>query len=202
MPDKYLNFAALAAVEPANAYSISTRNANSSVVIVAPHGGGIEPGTSEIALAIAGGKLSFYLFEGRKTTRNRELHITSTRFDEPRCLALLREAEIVLTVHGEDSETEAVYLGGLHAAALHSLRIALNEHGYDAREHPDQELQGLNPRNICNIGRTGVGIQLELSVGLRDSLFESLTRSGRKKPMPRFFHFARIVRNALQENGL
>ena len=202
MPDKYLNFAALAAAEPANAYSISTWNANSSVVIAAPHAGAIEPGTSEIAMAIAGGELSFYLFEGRKARRNRELHITGPRFDEPRCLALLRAARIVLTVHGEDSEKEAVYLGGLHAAALASLRVALKERGYDAREHPDQELQGLHPQNICNIGRTGVGAQLELSVGLRESFFESLTRSGRKKPAPRLFQFACIVRNALRQNGL
>jgi poly-gamma-glutamate hydrolase-like protein len=65
--DKYRNFAAL----------------------VAPHGGGIEPGTSELADAIAASDLSFYTFEGLKPSGNTDLHITSTRFDEPMCLTLL-----------------------------------------------------------------------------------------------------------------
>ena len=35
-----------------------------NIVIIAPHGGGIEPGTSELAIAIAGEELSFAVFEG------------------------------------------------------------------------------------------------------------------------------------------
>jgi phage replication-related protein YjqB (UPF0714/DUF867 family) len=53
------------------------------VAVIAPHGGGIEPGTSELATAIAGDDFSLYLFEGLKSAGNGELHITSTNFDEP-----------------------------------------------------------------------------------------------------------------------
>lgn len=43
----------------------------------APHGGGIEPGTSEIADAIGGERGSFYTFGGLKSSGTADLHITS-----------------------------------------------------------------------------------------------------------------------------
>jgi phage replication-related protein YjqB (UPF0714/DUF867 family) len=44
--------------------------------VIAPDGGSIEPGTSEIALKIAGLDFSFYAFEGRRKQHNNCLHIT------------------------------------------------------------------------------------------------------------------------------
>lgn len=89
-------------------YAIRLRHTGSKVVIAAPHAGAIEPGASEIALALAGDDLSYYLFEGRKPKANGELHITSSNFDEPQCLELLATATIVVTVHGQPSR----FLGG------------------------------------------------------------------------------------------
>jgi phage replication-related protein YjqB (UPF0714/DUF867 family) len=61
---------------------------------VAPHGGRIEDGTLEIARAIAGRDHHLYLLEGRRTSHNyHTLHLTSHRFDKPRCLDLLSQAE-------------------------------------------------------------------------------------------------------------
>jgi phage replication-related protein YjqB (UPF0714/DUF867 family) len=54
----------------------------SDVCIIAPHGGKIEKWTSEIATALAGDDYNLYLFEGLKRAKNRDLHITSSRFDE------------------------------------------------------------------------------------------------------------------------
>jgi phage replication-related protein YjqB (UPF0714/DUF867 family) len=190
--DKYDNFAALSAAEPADAFSISVCDRASQVAVAAPHGGGIEPGTSEIAIAIAGAHLSYYLFEGHKRQGNTALHITSANFDEPCGLALMRSAACVLTVHGEASESEAVYLGGRNLALKRALSAALVTHGYVVRE--DANLQGLDARNICNLGETGAGVQLELSVGLRRSFFESLSRAGRAKPSARLAEFSAIVR--------
>ncbi len=197
MPDKYRSFAELCAAEPADAFSISMRDTGSHVAIAAPHGGGIEPGTSEIALAIAGAELSYYLFEGHKRQGNAALHITSRRFDEPSGLALLRRAACVLTVHGEASEGATVYLGGLNAGLKLDLTAALRRAGYAAREHHEARLQGLDASNLCNAGRTRGGVQLELSVGLRRSFFESLTRAGRAKPTARLAEFGGIVRAAV-----
>lgn len=51
----------------------------SDVAVVAPHGGLIEPGTSEITWALARSTCSAHSFDGRKARRNGDLHITSTR---------------------------------------------------------------------------------------------------------------------------
>ena len=113
MADKYPNFDVLSRSEISGIdYQISVRRAGDAFAIVAPHGGGIEPGTSEIADAIAAGEFSFYAFEGLKSSGNTDLHITSTRFDEPMCLTLIRQSDIVLTLHGEDSDGMATRIFG------------------------------------------------------------------------------------------
>ena len=85
MADKYRNFAELARSERSGIdYDVLVRRARPAFAIIAPHGGGIEPGTSEIADAVAGLTHSFYTFEGLRTSGNTDLHITSTRYDE-RC---------------------------------------------------------------------------------------------------------------------
>jgi phage replication-related protein YjqB (UPF0714/DUF867 family) len=202
MPDKYRNFASLAAAEPEGAYSIDVRDAGTPVAIAAPHGGEIELGTSEIARAVAADDLSYYVFEGTKADGNRDLHITSANFDEPQCLCLLRAAYTVVTVHGEDSEHEVVYLGGRDRSALASLRRTLPSYGFTAREHSNPKLHGLHPSNICNIGRSGAGVQLELSRGLRRSFFVSFFGSGRTQRTPRLARFTQAVRQALLHDGL
>lgn len=202
MPDKYSNFSQLASAESDRAYAVVTKDLGSSVAIAAPHGGGIEPGTSEIALTIAGSDLSLYMFEGIKANGNSDLHITSTKFDEPQCLKLLQSAEVVVTVHGEASDDEIVYLGGLHKAGVASISASLASCDFTIREHTNPSLQGLHLRNICNIGRTGKGVQLEISSGLRRIFFASLTRDGRMRATPRLSEFCDSVRKGLQFNGL
>lgn len=196
--DKYKNFAELAAVENASAYRIVTVSRETNAVIAAPHAGAIEPGTSEIARAIAGAELSLYLFEGRKSLDNGELHITSTNFDEPQGLQLVRGAEMALAVHGEANENESVvYMGGRHAAAQEALGERLKAAGFHVDKHADPELQGVHPNNICNRGLSGAGVQLELSRALRLELFPSLSAKGRVAPRRRFHEFVRAVRLGL-----
>ena len=66
------------------------RRPASPVAVIAPHGGGIENGTSELARAIAASDFSLYLFEGLRRSRNyTALHLTSRCFDEPQCLGLI-----------------------------------------------------------------------------------------------------------------
>src|SRR6266545_2359920 len=115
MPDKYSNFKELTQNERAGVdYRILLRQAKEGFAIVTPHGGGIEPGTSEIADGIAGEEFSFYAFEGLKSSGNTDLHITATRFDETVCLTVIRRSNIVVTIHGEHSEAdgEGVFVGG------------------------------------------------------------------------------------------
>jgi phage replication-related protein YjqB (UPF0714/DUF867 family) len=137
-----------------------------AAVVVALHGGGIEPKTGEIAREIAGKEFSFYCFRGLKTRGNFDLHITSSKFDEPRCLALVKKHRWVVTIHGCDKEGEQVYLGGLDEALIQEMASALTAVGIRAKR-PRQEYSGARPTNICNRGLTGAGVQFELSRSFR-----------------------------------
>ncbi len=202
MADTYPNFAALEKHERSGIdYSVFVRRAEPAFAVVAPHGGGIEPGTSEIADAIAFQRWSFYAFEGLKRSGNRVLHITSTCFDEPMCLTLVGNTNRVVTIHGEESDEdgEGVFVGGLDVELGTSIGDLLRTRGFDVRKHPDPDLQGVDPKNICNRGAAGAGVQLELSQAVRKTLFESLTREGRKQRKPRFTIFVDAVARCLAD---
>ncbi|MFF5446328.1 poly-gamma-glutamate hydrolase family protein [Streptomyces sp. NPDC012888] len=95
-----------------------------STAIIAPHGGGIEAGTSELCLAIAGYKpfredevgttvdpvdmeamkvpgvpqRDYWMFEGLALSN--ELHVTSTNCDDPAALAVCGENMYAVSLHG------------------------------------------------------------------------------------------------------
>lgn len=202
MADKYRDFEDLAQHETSGIdFRIRVRRATDAFAVVAPHGGGIEPGTSEIAEAIAAGGLSFYAFDGLKSSGNGDLHITSTRFDEPMCLTLVGQSETVLTIHGEGSDTDAaaVFTGGRNCELGELIAAALTSGGFEVRQHPDPLLQGLEPTNVCNRGKGGRGVQLELSRSLRRQMFSSLTETGRETTTPRFAAFVTAIHAVLAE---
>ncbi len=90
--DAYTSFVDLAKQQVRGVdYEIEVhRHTASPVAIIAPHGGGIERGTSEIARGIAGEDFNLYVFEGLKSSGNyAALHLTSRHFDEPACLELI-----------------------------------------------------------------------------------------------------------------
>lgn len=198
MVDKYKNFAELAGSERDNSdFRVRSRACRGTTAVIAPHGGGIEAGTSELVDAIASADLSFYAFEGIKKTGNAVLHITSRRFDEPQGIALVAASPRAVALHGEDSRDPVVFLGGLDKELGATIRTALEAEGFVVRIHENPNLQGLDKGNICNRGQTGRGVQLELSHGLRVSFFASLHKSGRQRPTEQFFRFVNAMRNGL-----
>jgi phage replication-related protein YjqB (UPF0714/DUF867 family) len=200
VPDKYRTFSELAKNETEGKdFRKCLQGRSGAIAIIAPHGGGIEPGTSEIAEAIAGENFSFYAFEGIKPTNNRDLHLTSTSFDEPGCLALIAPSPLVVAIHDEDSEQEEiVFLGGRDTKMLGRIRVSLEAAGFTVRTHANPNLQGVDQSNICNRGQSKQGVQLELSKGLRRTFFSSLKSSGREKKTDRFNQFVAAMRAALQ----
>ena len=200
MPDRYSSFASLAAREnEGEDFRVRFRLANSPVAIVAPHGGGIEAGSSELADAIAGGEHSFYAFEGIRGHENVDLHITSTRFDEPRALQVVGRSDIVLAIHGRDRDDETAFFGGLHAELIDHLSAALERAGFRTVRRDEPGYAGTDPDNICNRGRSGRGVQLELPRGLRLRLFPALNASGRRVRNSRFRRFRNALRGALRD---
>ncbi|MCJ7627943.1 MAG: poly-gamma-glutamate hydrolase family protein [Longimicrobiales bacterium] len=160
----------------------------SRILVMALHGGWIEPFTSELARAVAGNDLSLYTFQGLKKRGNESLHLTSHRFDEPLGLGAASAAHWVLAIHGErSSDRHFVMVGGLWYSFRDRLVEALEEAGFPV-ESPREGLDGVNPTNICNRGRSGTGAQLEISGGLRRTL--------RKDP-EEFRRFVALVRDTL-----
>lgn len=198
MADRYKKFLELAKKETEGIdFRVRLQQHAGKAVVIAPHGGGIEPGTSEIAEAIAGADLSFYAFEGIKPADNRILHITSSRFDEPQGKVLTEASPTVIAVHGEDSAEKVVFLGGLDEERLKHLRDSLVASGFTVKQHHNPLLQGAHHANICNQGASGRGVQMELSKGLRASFFESLTAKGRQTMTPQFEKFVTAIRRGL-----
>ena len=198
MADRYAHFQALAQAEQeGHDFRVITVAREARFVIVAPHGGEIEPGTSEIAQALAAQDHACYVFEGIKYYGNRALHITSARFDEPRCLALLQAAHTAVTVHGESSDTPHVFLGGLDSSLKAQLAWALQGSGFSVEVHSNPRMQGVHPANICNRAQSGLGIQLEIARGLRETFFASMSQDGRRLTTAPFAEFVRTVRDVL-----
>lgn len=149
-------------------YKVHVRaNGQSSVAVIAPHGGGIERYTSEIARAIAGDEFNLYVFEGIRPSENYSaLHLTSHRFDEPRCLELLAGCDHVVAIHGCRGEVQQAFVGGLDAGLKAAVAQSMAAIGVETLlvDHP---FPAIDPMNICNRGRRGVGVQIEMTMSLR-----------------------------------
>jgi phage replication-related protein YjqB (UPF0714/DUF867 family) len=196
--DRYSSFEELARVEQDGVdYRRVIKMRSSGLIILAPHGGGIEPGTSEIAAALAGEDHSLYLFEGLKPVDSFSLHLSSVNFDEPECLKMVHLARAALAVHGCEDPHPLAYVGGRNTRWIDHLLKALAAGGFPAVLDRTNH-SGRQPANICNRCLTGEGVQLELSAGLRRQFFAGLSRSGRRVTRPRFHDFIQVTRGALE----
>jgi phage replication-related protein YjqB (UPF0714/DUF867 family) len=138
-----------------------------SIAIFAIHGGGIEPGTTQIARAIAGADIPVYIFEKER--------IPSFVFVEPDALHLASEVDVILSVHGErNRDASYVMMGGLDTDLVRQMEDALHDAGFSVMS-PPKELTGTDPENICNKGKSGRGVQMEISRHLREELYADST---------------------------
>lgn len=177
-------------------YRISVRRGRSAYAIVAPHGGKIERGTTRIAEAIAGDEHTFYSFSGLKPRQNHILHLSSNRFDEPTAIQVVESVDTVITIHGACGKESVAYFGGLDVPLRSRMLKALNDSGFFAATDPSPTRQGKRTTNICNRGRSGQGVQIELTVGLRKRLFEQIRRD-LWIPSERFHLFVAVLRAVL-----
>jgi phage replication-related protein YjqB (UPF0714/DUF867 family) len=193
----YKSFAELKTFQSeGSSYRLILRARRSRIAVIAPHGGGIEPGTSEIARAIAGFVFSYYTFEGLMQSGNEVLHITSTLFDEPKCLHLLNDSDSVVAIHGCGGEQKSVFVGGLAHELKTRLINTMVTAGFDARL-AGENYTGHQLQNICNRSRSGKGVQLEISEGLRRAMFKKFDRRGRKITSDVFKRFVASIHKEL-----
>ncbi|MCU6502433.1 poly-gamma-glutamate hydrolase family protein [Rugamonas sp. A1-17] len=197
MTDKYRNFSDLTAREvEGRDFRIVTVEGRSGLVILAPHGGKIEPHTSMIARAIAADDHAIFLFEGCKRNGNGDLHVTSENFDEPACLDLVTRSKLAVGVHGKDGLEDSVLVGGRNARAKALVVAALHQFG--ATTLGPSHLKGESSKNVCNRA-IEAGIQLEISRGLRDKLAGADVRFSAEQSKALFTTFVSQLRNALAE---
>ncbi len=196
MADLYATYAELAAAETRGVdYDFrSAWPAGTSWASIAIHGGGIEPGTSEIAEAVAGPDMRFYEFDGLKASGNGDLHITSSNFDEPTAVHLVGTSHRTLSFHGYTGTTGVAetLIGGLDVSLRNRIQTALEAAGFTITV-ASSEFPGTDPTNICNRNLLGAGVQFEMSRALRESFFTDFTRAGRKDPANRTSAFTAYV---------
>ncbi len=198
--DHYPNFAELAKHErEGEDFTLICRVLDSKVAIIAPHGGGIEPGTVDIADAIAGSDYTFYAFKAIKKSGNTELHLTSNRYDEPIGSTICQNASVVISVHGARAKGDAVFIGGLSQVLKLNIMQALRRAGFCAVVGEAPRLRGIRPENICNRCKSGKGVQLEISRGLREKMLENLDRRSLRKRANLFYHFVGAIKTALSD---
>jgi phage replication-related protein YjqB (UPF0714/DUF867 family) len=114
--------------------------------ILAPHGGGIERGTSELCLAVAGYHpanlpqfppagvtYDYWMFEGIRESGNAALHVTSTGCDDDVAVSLCAGSLNALSLHGFDpapefpADAQKVLVGGANARLKDLLLAGLDE---------------------------------------------------------------------------
>jgi phage replication-related protein YjqB (UPF0714/DUF867 family) len=199
MIDSYNNFLELQNNHQADIdYRIKTGTHSKTLIVLGIHAGGIEPGTSELARAIAGLDFSLYLFEGLGAN-TQPLHLTSTHFDEPLCLEMVKKHHTALSLHGfRGSATDPlIYLGGNDLALTHMLLNAFLQNGYPACVNTGK-YAATDPMNICNRAISGKGVQIEISGSLRRQFFGDLSSpTSRKNTTPKFEDFVQIIRTVL-----
>jgi phage replication-related protein YjqB (UPF0714/DUF867 family) len=196
--DRYKCFAELGKCETEGMdYRIRMHRRNSCFSIMAPHGGKIERGTSQLAEAIAGNEHTFYSFEGIKDSNNHHLHITSDRFDEPKALALAKCVRTVITIHGAKGRARNIYTGGQYVDMEQKILHALGHAGFTAMHDPSPTRQGMGVTNICNRGYGGKGIQIELTQGLRKDLFNPDNEGQNWIPNELFYVLVETLRTVL-----
>lgn len=182
--DKYSCFRELSHNE--NDFELDFCDRNASVTILAPHGGRIEPYTTEIARLIAGEDYNYFCFNGRKEGCNNDLHITSHRYDVRQALILVEKSLTVITVHGCTRDEPILFLGGLDANIKNRIAAELKTTNIVV-DQLCSAYGGKHKNNICNRGTTGKGVQLECSRPLRNLAENRLT-------------LARAIRHALDSS--
>lgn len=183
-------------------WEIVTENRNSEVTVLAIHGGGIEPGTTELANVIANeGHFNYFAFNGLRKKGNNELHVTSIKYDNEIAMNLVNESYRAITVHGCQGDEAVVYIGGKDIELKSEISKQLNKIGINVQDAPNN-MAGAQDNNIVNCTINGAGVQLELTSKLRQSLFKN-ERYNRKSRLDSsnwdetMYEFGKAINNAI-----
>ena len=159
-----------------------TRDQGNQVLIVAPHGGNIEQGTSELTKLLAQqGGYDYFSFEATRPSNNTQLHVTSTHYDDPTLHQMIEGRAATISIHGAKGDDQIVFLGGAKSDLRDAIQSQLESRGF-AVQVPPEYLGGLNEDNFINKNENSTGVQLELTTALRKALFinQDMSTTSRK----------------------
>lgn len=193
-------------------FLLNHKDRKASFLIFTPHGGGIEPGTTEICEWFNRNGFSFYSFTGRGKNC-KELHITSTHFDEPTLIKYLAKHNRSISFHGMTDYMKKkfkadIFIGGLDAKLRESIKNNLQRNGYSVATSKDFPRSNLAAHDHCNVTNKcveGRGVQIELSETIRKSFFKNDYRykKGRTRTTGIFDNFCKVIKGTLDDkNGL
>lgn len=174
MSDKFSHMTELLrSVRSQGNYKFEIDNSRGSKIkLFAPHGGCIEPCTGRIVKSIARGRWDYFIFRGtRRDGCYDTLHVTSTNYDEPRCLGMAENAVLAVSIHGCCGDGNFIEVGGGNTHAVDDLIRYLVHAGF--RSKPASAAKsGSDERNFVNKAHNK-GVQLELTDGFREFLFSN-----------------------------
>ncbi|MFI8825539.1 poly-gamma-glutamate hydrolase family protein [Streptomyces sp. NPDC053431] len=181
-----------------------------STAVIAPHGGGIEAGTSELCMAVAGYKpfdhgidpstvavagevqRDFWMFEA--LTHSSDQHITSTNCDDPAALAVCANNLYAVSLHGfSDASQRKIIIGGRDERLKRNLAASFEKCGITPYTGnigwnvivevaaAGDPINGDDPANIVNKTRTGAGAQLEISTAMREAMFGDFSTGSQRR---------------------
>lgn len=150
-----------------------TRDNGTKVLIVAPHGGNIEQGTTEATKALAKkGDYDYFSFEAIRPKNNTELHVTSTHYDDPTLNQMIKNRTATISIHGAAGANQIVYLGGPRSTLRNEIETQLKSSGFTVMVPPDY-IGGVKKNNFINREENNTGVQLELTTALRKAFFNN-----------------------------
>jgi phage replication-related protein YjqB (UPF0714/DUF867 family) len=206
MKDKYETYDEMEINESEN-FKIKKHDNNSNILIMAIHGGEIEPLTSDIANLIASNEYNFYSFEGDKSSNDEDLHITSIRFENKDIIEILKTIDISVSIHGSKDEDSIVYIGGLDYELRNFIEnniknIFLEKHKNFCivnNVKDDHKFSAINKKNIVNRNKREMGVQIELSQGFRKKIVTSLKRDRKIKNILALYDFSNTISEAIKK---
>ena len=162
-----------------------TKHRESKVLIVAPHGGSIEQGTTELTKALADKGNYDYSFEGIRPKNNSELHVTSTHYDDPTLNQMIKT--VLQLFRFMAAGTEEIISWWAPFRFKKCYREATCGCGFTVKVPPEY-LGGQNNKNFINKGDNNTGVQLELTTALRKAFFKNGDTSTKIVPIKKIGH--------------
>lgn len=102
------------------------KKTGSNVIIVAPHGGNIEKGTTELTKMVAKhNHYDYYSFTVLNQQNPEKFHVTSSHYNDPTLLNMVKSKDFAVSIHGAKGDKPVIYLGGLDTELKEAIKQQL-----------------------------------------------------------------------------